>query len=90
MSLKLGPDTTLMLGYEHFKNERTAERGIPSQARINGITATDVIGPFDTGLSTVFGDPANSPSPQSRWRMTDLHALYDHVRIEIALPPYST
>ena len=61
-TFRLGSSTTFFLGYEHFQDDRTAERGIPSEARINGITATQVIGPFETRRLTVFGDPDNSPT----------------------------
>lgn len=67
VSVKLGPDTKVMFGYEHFKDERTAERGVPAEPRINGITATDVIGPLKTRRGEVFGDPKNSPT----WTNTD-------------------
>ena len=75
-TFKLSPSTTIFLGYEHFWDERVAERGVPSQPRINGITATQVIGPLKTGRSTVFGDPANSPT----WTDTDaVTAAVEHV-----------
>lgn len=47
-----GPKTTLAVGYEHFQDHRTADRGIPSfQGR-----------PFETNRSTFFGDPSISHS----------------------------
>lgn len=45
-----GASTTLMLGYEHLNDERTADRGIPSQ---NGR-------PYSTGPSNFFGNAAQS------------------------------
>lgn len=51
-AFKLGEGTLATLSYEHFEDERTADRGIPSQ---NGR-------PFNTGTSTFFGDPGRSPT----------------------------
>lgn len=51
-SFRLGADTLLTLGYEHFSDERTADRGIPS---FNGR-------PVDVDESTFFGDPDRSIS----------------------------
>jgi catecholate siderophore receptor len=62
ISFRVGAATLINAGYEHFKDDRVAERGIPSQPRINGIGATAVVEPFVTGRSTVFGDPAHSPT----------------------------
>lgn len=86
-SVKLSDQTTFMLGYEHFWDDRVAERGVPSQARINGVTATQVIGPLRTGRSTVYGDPTNSPT----WTNTDAataaveHKFSDKVSIRSRL-----
>ena len=45
-----GTETRITLGYEHFHDRRTADRGIPSfQGR-----------PADTPISTFFGDPDQS------------------------------
>ena len=52
--------TLITAGYEHLRDDRTAERGVPSQPRINGIGATAVVEPLATPRSTVFGDPAHS------------------------------
>jgi catecholate siderophore receptor len=49
---RLGDQTLLRVGYEHFRDERTADRGIPS---FNGR-------PLATGTSTFFGDPTRSVS----------------------------
>ena len=51
-SFKLGENTLLQVGYEHFHDERTADRGIPS---FQGE-------PFSTKRSTFFGDPEQSPT----------------------------
>jgi catecholate siderophore receptor len=46
-----GSQTRITLGYEHFYDRRTADRGIPSfQGR-----------PADTPISTYFGNPTDSP-----------------------------
>ncbi|MBA3341680.1 MAG: TonB-dependent siderophore receptor [Gemmatimonadaceae bacterium] len=45
-----GSSTTLVLAYEHFRDHRTADRGIPS---FDGR-------PLETARSTFFGDPAQS------------------------------
>ncbi len=52
MSFRLGENTLLQIGYEHFDDERVADRGIPSfQGRA-----------FPTRRSTFFGDPKDSPT----------------------------
>lgn len=52
--LELAPraGTTVLLGYEHFVDRRTVDRGIPS---MNGQ-------PYNAPRATFFGDPAQSPS----------------------------
>lgn len=52
LALRTGKATTVTLGYEYFKDERIADRGIASQ---NGK-------PFAISESTFFGDPAQSPT----------------------------
>lgn len=50
-SFRLGTNTLLQVGYEHFQDDRVADRGIPSfRGR-----------PFETGTATFFGDPERSP-----------------------------
>jgi catecholate siderophore receptor len=51
VAFRLGPETTLRGSYEHFHDERVADRGIPS---FGGR-------PVATDASTFFGDPAQSP-----------------------------
>lgn len=52
MTLRTGPATSISLGYEHFQDERVADRGFPSfQGR-----------PFDAEVSTFFGSVAQSPT----------------------------
>ena len=51
-AFRLGDNTLLQLGYEHFRDERVADRGVPS---FNGR-------PIETDTSTFFGDPSRSPT----------------------------
>lgn len=51
MRLGLGESTQLDLSYEHFRDERVADRGVPS---LNGR-------PLETDPSTFFGSPVLSP-----------------------------
>ena len=51
-ALRVGSKTTLRAGYEYFYDERIADRGISS---FNGR-------PVETGSSTFFGDPSQSPT----------------------------
>ncbi|MDP9177406.1 MAG: TonB-dependent receptor, partial [Gemmatimonadota bacterium] len=47
-----GPNTSVAIGYEHFQDHRTADRGVPSfEGR-----------PFEANRSTFFGDPRASRS----------------------------
>ena len=50
VTLLLSPRTRITAGYEHFRDARVADRGIPSFAGR----------PADVGTSTYFGDPSNS------------------------------
>jgi len=69
-SFRIGPDTLVQLGYEHFEDDRIADRGVPSQFRPAGFAgATE---PVETRRSTFFGDPENSPT----WTDTDAVNLY--------------
>jgi catecholate siderophore receptor len=50
-AFRAGNGTAFRIGYENFRDERVADRGVPSfQGR-----------PLRTGVSTYFGDPNNSP-----------------------------
>ncbi len=50
LTIALSPRTKIGLGYEHFRDHRVADRGIPSfQGR-----------PADTDISTYFGNPGDS------------------------------
>lgn len=52
LALRTGPDTTAVLSYEYFNDERVADRGVAS---FNGK-------PFPTDDSTFFGNPDESPT----------------------------
>lgn len=52
MTLRAGKNTTVSLGYEHFRDDRIADRGVPS---FNGR-------PYDTKASTFFGNAELSPT----------------------------
>ena len=58
-SFKIGPDTTISLGYEHFEDERVADRGVPARF---GASATNFVGPLRTPRGQFFGDPTQSPT----------------------------
>lgn len=65
VTLLLAPTTALTLSYEHLNDERTADRGIPSQ---NGK-------PFETGTGTFFGNAAQS---EARSTVDSFAAILDH------------
>lgn len=60
VSAKLGPDTIIQAGYEHFQDNRVADRGVPSHFRVANSTA--VVEPLATPRSQFFGDPVDSPT----------------------------
>lgn len=60
-----GANTALTLGFEHFRDERTADRGVPSQ---NGR-------PFDDSRSRFFG---NADQSESRTGVDALTAVLEH------------
>jgi len=65
LAWRAGERTTVRLGYEHFKDERTADRGVPS---FGGR-------PVDVDPSTFFGNPDLS----NTWTRVDaLDAVVDH------------
>ncbi|WP_371423029.1 TonB-dependent receptor [Tardiphaga sp.] len=51
-TILLGPDTTVTLGYEHFEDDRVADRGVSSYLGK----------PLQTSRGAFFGDPGNSPT----------------------------
>lgn len=66
-----GENTTVTLGYEHFEDDRVADRGVPSSPlAFNGRRL-----PVETDPSTFFGDPDRSPT----WVDVDaFNALVEH------------
>ncbi|GAA0713433.1 TonB-dependent siderophore receptor [Dokdonella soli] len=65
LSFRAGESTLITAGYEHFRDERTADRGIPSfQGR-----------PLETDPSTFFGSAALSPTHAE---VDALNLLIDH------------
>jgi len=52
VSIRTGENTITSLSYEHFEDDRIADRGVPS---FNGK-------PFESDESTFFGDPNRSPT----------------------------
>lgn len=58
MSVKLGPDTLVQAGYEHFQDDRIADRGVPSRYR----SGNTVVRPLSTPRGQFFGDATNSPT----------------------------
>jgi catecholate siderophore receptor len=73
VSWKPGPRTLATFGYEHFEDDRIADRGIPSfQGR-----------PVDTPRSTFFGNAAGSPTWTKLDAVTTLveHELGNSIRL---------
>jgi len=64
-TLLLAPTTALTLGFEHARDERTADRGIPAR---NGV-------PFRTGTDTFFG---NADQSEARSTVNAFSAVLDH------------
>jgi catecholate siderophore receptor len=67
-AFRLGEATTVQLGYEHFEDDRIADRGVPSQFRVAGVVAK----PLKTPRGQFFGDPRNSPT----WTDVDAGTLF--------------
>jgi catecholate siderophore receptor len=53
LAIRAGRDTRVELGFEHFTDERTTDRGVPS---LNGR-------PYDTKVDAFFGDPDPAGRP---------------------------
>ena len=65
VAIRAGANTSVVLGYEHFRDDRIADRGISS---LNGA-------PFQTDASTFFGSAALSPT----WARVDaFNATIEH------------
>ena len=58
LAIRAGDSTRITLGYEYFRDERTADRGIPSYP--SPFEGTRY--PVDTDRSTFFGDAEGSPT----------------------------
>ena len=69
----IAPDTRVELSYEHFHDERVADRGVPS---LDGR-------PVDTDPSTFFGNPDESPveATVDAFDAVLTHALGEHLRV---------
>ncbi|MES2899814.1 MAG: TonB-dependent siderophore receptor [Pseudomonadota bacterium] len=66
LAFRLGANTSAVIGYEHFRDDRVADRGIT--VGLNGL-------PYDTDESTFFGNAALSPT----WARVDaLSAVVEH------------
>ena len=70
-SIDAGEDTTISLGYEHFEDDRVADRGIPSEPNAYNGRRT----PLDTDPSTFFGDPNRSDATVD---VDAINALIEH------------
>lgn len=55
LAFRAGENTRVTLGYEHFRDERVADRGVPSQL------ALGIGRPVDVAPETFFGSPEQSP-----------------------------
>lgn len=71
MTFNLGPDTTVTAGYEHFQDDRVADRGVSSYLGV----------PLRTRRGVFFGDPRQSPS----WTNTDAGTLFIEHRFSDAV-----
>lgn len=67
LTMLVSPSTTLTVGFEHARDERTADRGIPSAAA--------TLRPFDTDRSSFFG---NADQSHARSTVSGLAALLEH------------
>jgi len=59
-SFRIGPQTMIQLGYEHFHDDRIADRGVPSRLRPAGFFGA--VAPLATRRGEFFGDPDHSPT----------------------------
>jgi len=66
-AFQIGPDTRITIGYEHFQDDRVADRGVSSYLG----------SPLRTPRGQFFGDPDNSPTGTN----TDAGTLYVEHRI---------
>ena len=70
VTLKPNDDTKIKLCYEYFHDDRTADRGNPSQAPFGGATRFNPTTPFapNGDLSTFFGSPSLQQGHRRRCR----------------------
>jgi catecholate siderophore receptor len=61
LALRIGENSQLSLGYEHYTYDRIADRGVPSFDPDLGVLQPG-LGPVGTDESTFFGDPTRSPT----------------------------
>lgn len=69
VGIMAGPDTRIDLSYEYFHDRRTADRGVPSDARGGPGTIDNPIEPIEGFDKTFFGDPDDS------YAKADVHLL---------------
>lgn len=65
VAVRLGPDTIVQASYEHFEDDRIADRGVPAQFGARAATTSlprVVVGPLRTPRGQFFGDPGDSPT----------------------------
>ena len=67
VTVLVSPRTTLTLGFEHARDERTADRGLPSAAA--------TLAPFETDRSTFFG---NADQSEARSTVNGFSAVLEH------------
>jgi len=60
VGIQAGPDTRIDLSYEYLHDRRTADRGVPSDARNGAGTVADPIEPLKGFDKSFFGDPDDS------------------------------
>ncbi len=65
VAFRVGPNTTLRAGYEYFRDERTADRGVSSFGDR----------PLQTDPGTFFGDPTRSPTDAT---VNLLSSVFEH------------
>jgi catecholate siderophore receptor len=58
-AVRLGEATLLQLGYEHFRDARTGDRGVPASGPLPAVGSSP-IAPLRTPRSLFFGDPGAS------------------------------
>ncbi|WP_205691977.1 TonB-dependent receptor [Caulobacter soli] len=68
-AFKANPDTVVQLSYEHFEDERVADRGVSSHFRPANVARVQ---PLRTPRGQFFGDPTQSPT----WTNTDAATLF--------------